>query len=111
MATHARDPEFPETRPTLEKPPSSGGRSDQQAAECAVGSFSIVVRGPIYDLLLRFRLVRESLRNISHRIVAVIAVTWLPLLLLSLKDGVAFGHRVRVPFVYDVSMYGRFLLA
>ena len=38
------------------------------------------------------------------------ATTWLPLLLLSLKDGLAFGNHVRVPFLYDFSMYGRFLL-
>ena len=110
MATHARDPEFPETRPMLQKSPS-GGQSARQAAESAAANFSIVVGGPAYDLLLRFRLVRESLPNMSRRIVAVVAVTWLPLLLLSLKDGVAFGHQVRIPFLYDVSMYGRFLLA
>jgi hypothetical protein len=95
----------------LQKSRSSGGQSAQQVAESAAGNFSIVVGGPVYDSLLRFRLVRDSLPNMSRRIVAAVAATWLTLLLLSLKDGVAFGHQVRVPFLYDVSMYGRFLLA
>jgi hypothetical protein len=110
MATHARDPEFPETRPTSEKSHSSCGQGAQQVAESSAAKFSIVVGGPVYDFLLRFRLVRESLPNIMPRIVAVVAMTWLPLLLLSLKDKLAFGHQVRVPFLYDFSMYGRFLL-
>jgi hypothetical protein len=103
-------PEFPETRPMLQKSPS-GGQSARQAAESVAGNFSIVVGGPVYDLLLRFRLVRENLPNMARRILAVVALTWVPLLLLSLKDGVALGHQVRIPFLYDVSMYGRFLLA
>jgi hypothetical protein len=37
-------------------------------------------------------------------------VTWLPLLLLSLWEGVAFGHQVRIPFLYDMTMYGRLLV-
>jgi hypothetical protein len=110
MATHARDPEFQDTRSTLEKSRSSSGQGAQQAAESAARNFSIVLGGPVYDLLLRFRLVRQSLPNVPRRIVAMVAMTWLPLLLLSLKDGLAFGHQVRVPFVYDFSMYGRFLL-
>jgi hypothetical protein len=107
MATHARDPEFPETRPTLEKPRSLGDHGAQQ--DSPAGNFSIVVGGPVYDLLLRLGLARESLPNISRRILAAVAMTWLPLLLLSLKDGLAFGHQVRVPLLYDLSMYGRFL--
>lgn len=110
MATSARDPEFPEARPTLEKSSSPRGQSPYESAESTVRNFSIVVGGPLYDLLLRFRLVRQSFSNISRRIVIVVAMTWLPLLLLSLKSGVAFGHQVRVPFLYDLSMYGRFLL-
>ena len=110
MATHARHPEFPDSRPTLEKSSSSGGPDAQQAAESAARNFSIVVGGPLYDLLLHFRLVHQSFPNGSRRIVVVVATTWLPLLLLSLKDGLAFGNHVRVPFLYDFSMYGRFLL-
>ena len=73
--------------------------------------FSIVIGGPIYDFLVRSRWVQQRLPNILRRIVVLVAITWLPLLLLSLREGVAFGQRVRVPFLYDFSAYGRFVVA
>jgi hypothetical protein len=48
---------------------------------------------------------------VLRRIIALVTLTWLPLLILSAKDGLAIGHQVEVPFLYDFSMYGRFLLA
>jgi len=104
-------PPFQQTGPVLEPPPSSRDQSSRQAAESAVEGFSIVVGGPVYDLLLRFHLIRQSLPNVWRRVVVLVAITWLPLLLLSLKDGLAFGHQVRIPFLYDFSIYGRFLVA
>ena len=85
-------------------------RDGQQTTDSTVRNFSIVVGGPVYDFLLRLGVVRFGLPNVFRRIVALIAITWLPLLLLSLNAGLAFGHEVRIPFLYDFSMYGRFLL-
>ena len=48
---------------------------------------------------------------LRRRIVAGIALTWLPLLVLSLLDGKALGHAVRVPFLCDLDTHARFLLA
>ena len=45
-----------------------------------------------------------------RRFIALLVVIWLPLLVLSLREGMAFGHNVRIPFLYDFAMYGRFLL-
>jgi hypothetical protein len=104
-------PQLSQVHPALRPPDSPRDQSAREMAESAVGNFSIVVGGPVYDLLLRFRLVHQSLPNIWRRILAVVAMTWLPLLLLSLKDGLAYGHQVRIPFLYDLSMYGRFLFA
>lgn len=44
---------------------------------------------------------------------AVVAVllTWIPMLALALVQGVAFGHRVAIPFVRDLDAAARFLLA
>jgi len=106
MATQARNPELPQTRPTFD----SSRFKQSESAKSTAENFSIVVGGPVYDLLLRLGFVRQSLPNVSRRIVAVVAVTWVPLLVLSLKDGLAVGHHVRIPFLYDLSMYGRFLL-
>jgi hypothetical protein len=80
------------------------------APTSAVKDFSIVVGGPIYTFLLRVGLVRDALPNVLRRAVALVAIAWLPLLGLSLKGGLAFGHRVQIPLLYDFSMYGRFLV-
>jgi len=112
MRVPARNPEpFQQSRPTLEPSPSTRGPSEHEIADSIARNFSIVLGGPVYDFLKRFGIVRFALPNVLRRIAAVVAVTWLPLLLASLKDGLAFGHRVSIPFLLDVSMYGRFLLA
>jgi hypothetical protein len=110
MGRTARNPDFPRSaRPTLEPVPSQG--ASEQDIESAVHEFSIVMGGPIYDFLLSHGLLRFALPNLVRRILVMVALTWLPLLLLSLKDGLAFGHRVTVPFLADFSMYGRFLFS
>lgn len=40
-----------------------------------------------------------------------LGVTWLPLLVLSIASGTAWGSKVRIPLLYDFSIYGRFLVA
>jgi hypothetical protein len=91
--------------------PGPEHRSPDDSIESAVRDYSIVVGGPVYDFLLRSRIVAQNLPNILRRVVALVVITWVPLLLLSIRDGVAFGNKVRVPFLYDFSAYGRFLLA
>lgn len=110
MGAPARTPEL-QARRTLEPSTSSVDQTARDIVHSTIRNFSIVVGGPAYDFLMRFRLVHLSLPNVLRRIVALVAVTWLPLLLLSLIDGLAFGHQVKIPFLYDFSMYGRFLLA
>jgi len=111
MGVPARNPELPrQTGPTLEPIPSTGSQSTQGIADSTVRNFSIVLGGPLYDWLLRSGVVRFVLPNLARRIAILVALTWLPLLLLSLKDGLAFGNQVRLPLLYDISMYGRFLL-
>jgi hypothetical protein len=40
-----------------------------------------------------------------------IVITWLPLLALSIAEGHAWGDSVKVPFLFDVDVHARFLLA
>jgi hypothetical protein len=109
MGTPDRIPEMPRPTRVLRSVPRTS--DEREKADSLVMSFSIVTGGPIYDTLLRFGHVGQSLPNVARRIAAVVAVTWLPLLLLSLKERIAFGHNVTIPFLYDLSMYGRFWLA
>lgn len=90
--------------------PHEVAQSPVDEARAAVYDFSLVMGGPIYDFLQRIGLVRLALPNIVRRIIAIIIVTWLPLLMLSIKDGVAIGSRVTVPLLLDYSVYGRLLL-
>jgi hypothetical protein len=46
-----------------------------------------------------------------RRAVFAAVLTWVPLLILSLIEGTAYGHTVPVPFLRDFGAYSRFLLA
>jgi hypothetical protein len=66
--------------------------------------------GYIEQLLMRkgVNLAQKSQKK-SALFVALLA--WIPLLALSLIGGVAFGHSVKIPFVFDFAPYIRFLIA
>ena len=46
-----------------------------------------------------------------RRVIALAIITWLPLLALSIAEGHAWGDSVKVPFLLDVDVHARFLLA
>ena len=50
------------------------------------------------------------IEHVERRLIAVIVVTWLPLLLLSLSEGKAFGG-ARIPFALDLNVQTRFVIA
>ena len=58
----------------METQAGTGDQSSREADKSAVGNFSIVVGGPVYDLLLRFHLVRQTLPNVWRRIIALMAL-------------------------------------
>jgi hypothetical protein len=72
--------------------------------------FSLVLGGPLYQLYLRARLSLPALKYVYRRIIAMSAICWLPLFLLSLIAGHAFGG-VSVPFLLDIGVHARFLAA
>jgi hypothetical protein len=111
MGTPAITPEVPRTpSPGPVACPPAADQDRRDVADAAIQNFSIVMGGPAYDLLLRMGLLRFSLPNVLRRIAVLVALTWLPLLLLSLRDGLAFGQEVRIPLLYDLATYGRLLL-
>lgn len=85
--------------------------SKKEESESLIRNFSIVIGGPIYDFLKRTGVVRVELPNVLRRIAALVLITWLPLLVLSLEEGLAFGHNVTIPLLYDYATYARLLLA
>src|SRR4051794_33582588 len=72
--------------------------------------FSLMLGGPLYQLYLRARLSTPPLGLVHRRVVIISLVCWLPLLLLSLAAGHALGG-VDVPFLRDVEVHARFLVA
>jgi hypothetical protein len=73
-------------------------------------NFSIVLGGPLFQLFRKAHMAGDALELARRRIVAITAFTWLPLLLLSLAQGMAWGG-VAVPFLQDAQAHSRFLLA
>ena len=72
--------------------------------------FSIVLGGPLYRLYRRVGIAGESLELAARRATAVALFCWLPLLLLALYEGNAWGG-VRQAFLLDVDVHARLLLA
>lgn len=73
--------------------------------------FSLVLGGPLYQLLRRAHLSGNTLELLQRRIIVLVLVVWLPLLVLSIIDGVAVGNSVKVPFLFDVDLHVRFFLS
>lgn len=73
--------------------------------------FSLVLGGPLYQLMRRAHLSGDVLELVTRRIIVLALFTWLPLLLLSIAEGRAWGSSVKVPFLMDVDVHARFLLA
>ena len=73
--------------------------------------FSVVLGGPLFQLIRKAHLSGTALELTRRRIVVIAAVAWVPLLLLSLVSGRAWGAAVKLPFLMDFDVHVRFLLA
>ena len=73
--------------------------------------FSLVLGGPLFQLLRRAHLADDALMMVRQRLVVFTLLTWLPLLLLSILEGQAWGSRTVVPFLLDIEVHVRFLVA
>jgi hypothetical protein len=73
--------------------------------------FSLVLGGPLFQLVRRARLSGDALELLRRRIVVIALVAWLPLLILSALGGRAWGDAIGVPFLQDVEVHVRFLVA
>jgi hypothetical protein len=73
--------------------------------------FSLVLGGPLYQLLCRAHLSDDALNHARARTIFISLFAWLPLLILSALGGRAWGGGVRVPFLADIEVHARFLVA
>jgi hypothetical protein len=91
---------MPVPQPTLES--TRGGAAED---------FSLVLGGPLFQLLRRAHLSGDGLELVRTRILVIVGLVWPPLLVLSALEGRALGSRVAVPFLLDAEASVRFLVA
>src|SRR5215475_9278679 len=73
--------------------------------------FSLILGGPLYQVIRRVHLSGDALELVRRRLIVIPLFAWLPLLILSALEGRAWGDAVRVPFLADIEVHTRFLLA
>ena len=81
--------------------------SDRPAVQT---DFSLVLGGPLYQLWRRTLLCGDALELTHRRIIVLTVLAWVPLLVLSALQGHAWSG-VTLPFLYDVELHARLLLA
>jgi hypothetical protein len=77
-------------------------------ADFALLSFS---GGPLNRFWRKLQPAADSRQLLRNKVLVLAFVTWPPLLLLSVAEGRAWGGAVAVPFLYDVQLHARLLLA
>jgi len=73
--------------------------------------FSLVLGGPLFQLLRRAHLSDDALMLVHQRVIFIALVAWLPLLVLSALQGNLLDGGVAVPFLLDIEVHVRFLVA
>jgi hypothetical protein len=72
--------------------------------------FSLVLGGPLYQILRRSRLSGPALELLRRRVVTALLLCWLPLVILSLAQAHLF-HGPKLSFFHDIDAQARFLVA
>jgi hypothetical protein len=73
--------------------------------------FSLVLGGPLFQLLRKAHLSDDALTMVHQRITVIALIAWLPLLVLSALQGQMLRGSAAVPFLLDVEVHIRFLVA
>ena len=71
-------------------------------------NFSLVLGGPLWQLLRKTRLDDDAGSLVARRILLASGITWLPLLVLCAIEGTLLGG-VAIPFLPDIETHARFL--
>jgi len=76
-----------------------------------VPELSLMEGGPGDALMRKLRMIRPEIGSASARTAIILsAITWLPLLVLSVIEDLAVGG-AKIPFFYDIAAHTRFLIA
>jgi hypothetical protein len=77
----------------------------------SAANFSLTQGGPSYRLEQRLEEGEDNLTRVRHRALGAVLIAWLPLLLLALAQGLAYGKAVSIPFSFDFAVNVRFLIS
>lgn len=72
--------------------------------------FSLVLGGLLHAVWLKLKLLEDPLRRLRRRMAVVALVCWFPPAVLAYYEG-WFLHGVPIPFLYDLEVHTRFLIA
>jgi hypothetical protein len=73
--------------------------------------FSLVLGGPTFQFWRRTHLAGDTPRLLRRRMIVLSLLAWLPLLLLSIAEGHVWGGSIGLPFLSDLEMHLRLLVA
>ena len=73
--------------------------------------FSLVLGGPLFQIFRRAYLSGSALELLHRRLIVITAISWFPLLVLSIWEGHAWRSDISLPFLRDVDVQARFLIA
>jgi len=73
--------------------------------------FSLVLGGPLYQLLVGAHLSDDALTLARRRVIVISLFCWLPLAVLCALEGQMLGGSIAVPFLLDAEVHIRFLVA
>lgn len=74
-------------------------------------NFSVVLGGPLFQLLRRAHIADDALEMVRQRVLVISLIAWLPLLVLAAVEGRLLDGSVAIPFLLDLEVHIRFLVA
>ena len=74
-------------------------------------NFSLIRGGPLHWLFVRTGLAGTDRDRVTNRTLLAVGLTWLPLLVLSFLQRLAYGPDITIPFLRDFAVNVRFLIA
>ncbi len=73
--------------------------------------FSLTKGGPFFKLMVRSGLIKPDFASPARRATVLALFIWLPIFILSLLHGLAFGGPLELPFLWDFTVHVRFLIS
>ena len=98
-------------RIAVDQAPKARGQDMGGVHSLVAENFSLTHGGPLHRILFRWDGSRPEHYRVLRRALFGILVTWLPLFVLSLVQGVGYQAHVGTPFLRDIAVNVRFLVA